>query len=158
MKRLIELLIKLLAIFTPKRLHRFLSYETISYLFFGGLATLVSIGTFALFFYAVGLNGAIAGAISNVLAIIFAFVTNKLWVFESPSWGRGILVPEMIKFGISRGFTLILDVLALMLLVDRFGFNAMLMRLVTMIVIQVIGNYAFSKWLVFTKKGEQNDT
>jgi len=155
MKTFIAFLTKILSFFTPKRFHRFLTYETVSYLFFGGLATLVAIVFFALFFYVVGMNGALASAVSDVLAIIFAFITNKLWVFESGSWEMKILAPELIKFGLSRGFTLILSALALYLLVDILGFNAMLMRLITMIIIHVIGNYVLSKWLVFTAKKQE---
>jgi len=153
MKNLINFLIRVLSFFVPKRFRRFLNYETVSYLFFGGLTTLVTLVSFALFFYTIGTGGAIAGAVSNVLAIIFAFITNKLYVFESKSWQSGVLVPELVKFGASRAFTLVLDTIVLWLLIDYFGFNAMLMRLLTTVVIHVIGNYALSKWIVFTKKG-----
>ena len=129
-----------------------MNYETVSYLFFGGLTTLVALGLFAVFYYGVGVGGATASAASDVLAIIFAFITNKLYVFESKSWQSRIFLPELLKFGASRALTLALSVLAMLLFVDYLGFNAMLLRLLTLVIIQVMGNYVLSKWLVFTKK------
>jgi len=138
-------------VFVPKKFRHFFNYETVSYLFFGGLTTLVALGTYALFIYILGMGVAMAGAVSNVLAIIFAFVTNKMFVFQSPGWRAVILLPELAKFGASRAFTAVVDVFVLVLLVDVMGLNPMIMRLLTMVVIHVIGNYALSKWLVFTK-------
>ena len=114
---------------------------------------MVSLGFFALFHYFVGLSVAMAGAASDVLAIIFAFVTNKIYVFGSPNWRPKTLLPELIKFSASRALTVVLGIWALVVLVDNLGFNAMLMRLLTMVVIHVIGNYILSKWVVFTKRG-----
>ena len=156
MKNLINFLTRILRIFVPKRFAHFLNYETVSYLFFGGLTTVVGLGSFALFHYAFDMSGAMAGALSNVLGIIFAFFTNKLFVFESPSWQPSVFLPELVKFGASRALTFVLDILALRLLVDIWGFNAMLMRLLSIAIIVVIGNYALSKWLVFTRPPEEN--
>ena len=152
MRTIINFLTKILAFFVPKRFAGLLTYETVSYLFFGGLTTIIGLGTYALFFYSTGMSALVASLFSNGLAIIFAFVTNKIYVFESPSWSFGVLLSEIVKFGASRALTTALEALALWFLVDRLGFNAMVMRIVTMIVIQVIGNYALSKWVVFTNK------
>jgi len=136
----------------PKRFRHLLTYEAVSYLFFGGLTTVVALGTYALFIYYLGMSVAMAGAVSNALAIVFAFVTNKLFVFESPGWRAKILLPELVKFGASRVFTSVVEILALVLLVDVIGLNAMIMRFFTMVIIQVAGNYVLSKWVVFTKR------
>ncbi|MCL2572844.1 MAG: GtrA family protein [Defluviitaleaceae bacterium] len=158
MKKILELLTRILLFFTPGKLKGFVKYETVSYLFFGGLTTLLSIGLFWVFHYVIGHQVVIAGTISDVLAIIFAYFTNKIYVFESPSWKPRILVPEMIKFGTSRILTVVLGNLALVLLVDVLDFNAMLMRIITIVIIHVIGNYILSKWIVFVKKGDTNDS
>ena len=157
MKNLINLLTKIIVFFIPRRFKHFFNYETVSYLFFGGLTTLVSLGFFALFFYVFGMSALASGAISDVLAIVFAFVTNKQYVFESTSWQRDVLVPEAAKFGASRALTYVLGIFALWLLVDVLEFNAMGMRILTIIVIQIIGNYILSKWLVFTGRNDQNE-
>ena len=117
---------------------------------------MVSLSLFALFYYVIGMEASAATAVSNVLAIVFAFFPNKLYVFESKSWEAGVLVPEVVKFGASRALTFVLEFLAMWLLVDSLGFHAMLMRLLVALVIQVIGNYVLSKWIVFTKKGDNN--
>jgi len=126
-------------------------------LFIGGLTTLVSLALFALFYYVFGLWVALAGILSDVLAIIFAFFPNKVLVFESNQWHAKVLVPELIRFGISRAFTVILGIQALVLLVDVLGFNAMLMRFLIIVFVHVLGNYALGKWLVFRNKGDEND-
>jgi len=127
-------------------------------LFFGGLTTIVGLGSFALFHYFYGMSVLVAGAFSRALAIIFAFVTNKPFVFESPSWRLGILVPEIAKFGASRALTSVIEILVLALLVDVLGLNAMVMQIITMVVIQVIGNYVLSKWVVFAKGASDNNS
>ena len=113
---------------------------------------MVSVGFFALFHYYFDMSGAMAGAASDVLAVTFAFVTNKIYVFESPSWRSGVLLPELVKFGASRALTIALGILAMWLLVDELGFHAMFMRILTIVIIHVIGNYALSKWIVFAKR------
>ena len=157
MKSFLTLATRIVAFFVPKKFGRFVTYEMVSYLFFGVLTTLVSLGFFALFFYSAGMGGALAGAVSNILSIFFAFFTNKLWVFESPSWSRKIFWPEFLKFCASRALTFVIDIFVLMLLVDNLGFDAMIVRILTMVVIHVIGNYVLSKWLVFTKKEAQKE-
>jgi len=152
MKTIIDLLTKILAFFVPKKFAGFVNHETVSYLLFGGLTTLVSIGLFALFYYLIGMSVLVAGIASDVLAIIFAFITNKIYVFESPSWQPKILLPELIKFGASRALTVVLGIWALVLLVETLGLNAMAMRILTIVVIHVMGNYVLSKWIVFTDK------
>ena len=152
MKTIIDLLTKILAFLTPKRFKKFVNRETVSYLLFGGLTTLVSLVFFALFLYVIGFGVFMAGMLSDVLAIIFAFVTNKIYVFESPSWRPGTLLPEVVKFAASRALTVVLANWALVLLVDNLGFNAMLMRFLTIVIIHVLGNYVLSKWLVFRRR------
>jgi len=152
MKTIIGFLIKILVFFTPKQFHRFINYETISYLFFGGLTTMVGLGSYWLFIFYLEMGIATANNISNVLAIIFAFFVNKMFVFRSPGWRPRILVPELVKFGASRAFTSVVETLVLMLLVDWLGLHAMLMKLLTMVFIQVIGNYVLGKWVVFTRR------
>ncbi|MCL2405620.1 MAG: GtrA family protein [Defluviitaleaceae bacterium] len=154
---IIGLLTKILSIFIPKRFSHLLTYETVSYLFFGGVTTVVGLGGYILLSFYFSMSTAWATAVSSALSIILAFVTNKIFVFESTSWRTGVLVPELVKFGGSRVFTSVVDTLAMVLLVDVLGFHEMLMRLLTIIVIQVMGNYVLSKWVVFAK-GDYNNT
>ena len=113
---------------------------------------MVGLGSYWLFIFYLEMGIATANNISNVLAIIFAFFVNKMFVFRSPGWRPRILVPELVKFGASRAFTSVVETLVLMLLVDWLGLHAMLMKLLTMVFIQVIGNYVLGKWVVFTRR------
>ncbi len=143
----------------------FLKYkEVIMYLVFGVLTTLVSWGSYALF--EIGLdtfikNAILLSAIANVLswiaAVAFAFVTNKLWVFESKSWKAGLVVKELGAFVGSRLLTGVLEwvgVPGLMLIgLDQsiLGIEGMLAKVLISVIV-VILNYVLSKLLVFRKK------
>lgn len=59
--------------------------EMLLYLFFGGLSFVVSVISYAYFYYAVEWNELIANFFSWVLAVLFAYVTNKIWVFDAPA-------------------------------------------------------------------------
>lgn len=61
--------------------------EVLMYLLFGGLTTLVSVGVFALFESHFGLNEHISNVISWLTAVLFAFVTNRIWVFPTKTKG-----------------------------------------------------------------------
>ena len=132
-------------------LTRYLNRELVSYLIVGGLTTVVGLGSYWLALR-LGTGVALANTISTWLAILFAYVTNKLLVFQSSSWRLGLLLPELAKFGASRALTWVVETVVLVLLVDVWGLHDMLMKLCTMVVIQVLGNYALSKWVVFTRK------
>ncbi|MGK0607399.1 GtrA family protein, partial [Enterococcus gilvus] len=58
-------------------------WEVFIYLFFGGLATIVNIVSFTLAYQAFPLSWPISNAISWICSVLFAFVTNKIWVFHS---------------------------------------------------------------------------
>ena len=86
--------------------------EIISYLFWGGMTTIVSWGSYSLFavlfknqismIELFGMEMFVVVLVSNILswvcAFLFAFVTNKLWVFKSKSWKAEVCLPEFGKF------------------------------------------------------------
>lgn len=142
--------------------------ELIKYIVFGVLTTLVSLGTFKLFDVLLGERlYLVSNIISWIFSVIFAFVTNKLWVFESKSWKTAIAGKEFISFIGARLFSLGVEEAGLWLLVSVlkmgaiqpfsiFGFevNGNLIAKVIMQVVVVILNYVFSKFLIFKKKKE----
>ena len=137
--------------------------EMISYLFWGAMTTVVSWGSYALFFRILGGILAVSAAITaaNILswlcAILFAFIANKQWVFRSKSWKRRIWWPEFLKFVSSRIVTGILEIAGVPLLVKMgldvkiMGIDGMLAKILVSVVV-VILNYFFGKFLVFRKK------
>ena len=98
--------------------------EVILYVVFGGLTTLVNFVSFWVFNKILGEKFYL---VSNVIAwfisVVFAYVTNKLWVFESKSWAFKILLKEVPEFFAARLFSLGVEEGGLWLFVDKFGFD-----------------------------------
>lgn len=127
--------------------------EIINYLIFGVLTTVVSLATYYICVFTF-LNPEnpvelqIANIISWIFAVIFAYVTNRKYVFESKEKNK---VKEATKFVGSRVFTLILDMGVMWLGVTILGFSDKIMKMVSQVLI-IIGNYIISKLFVFKKE------
>lgn len=137
----------------------FIKYkEPILYLFFGGCTTLVSWVTYALFAGALGLGVNVSNGLSWVISVLFAFVTNKLFVFESKAHDLKTLLREGGEFVLARVLTGLLTLLGVPLLIrigldqSILGVEGMLAK-ISMSVIEVLLNYIFSKLFIFKKKG-----
>lgn len=129
--------------------------EIVNYLIIGVLTTVVSLVSFYLIRIFVFTNDSqfdiqLANVISWVLAVLFAFVTNKKYVFESKSTGYQKFV-EMIKFYISRLTTLGVEMFVMWLLTSPLKVDDMISKIIVQFII-VILNYVFSKLFVFKKK------
>lgn len=122
--------------------------EQILYLFFGGLTTLISIAVFALFTKVIPLDELIANIISWVIAVLFAFVTNKLWVFEAAE-NRGV-IRQMLSFFVGRLATLGVEEVVLFVFIKLLSLNSMAVKTAAQIVVIVL-NYIISKIFVFKK-------
>lgn len=139
--------------------------EIITYVIFGVLTTVVNFAAFWLFTRILGdklylVNNAIAWIIS----VVFAYITNKLFVFESKSWNGKVIFKEILEFFLARIFSFLIEEGGLLLLVsllkfDRFSFEifgfeitGQLIAKVVLAVIVVILNYFFSKFIIFNKK------
>ncbi|MCL2203525.1 MAG: GtrA family protein [Defluviitaleaceae bacterium] len=134
-----------------QRIIHYLNRESVSYLIVGGITTALSWGLFTLALH-LGLGTIAANNMANALAILFAFFANKAIVFRSSSWAAGKVLYEFAKFGAARLLTHVLETVALYVLVEMLGLPGFLMKGLTMAFIQVLGNYALSKWVVFVKK------
>ena len=134
--------------------------EIISYLFFGVMTTLVNFVSFWAFNKILGESlYLISNVIAWVISVVFAYVTNKLWVFESKSWKFRVLLKEVPEFFAARVFSL-------WLFVDKLGFDKFsfllfefkvtgkLIAKVLLAVIVVILNYFFSKFIIFAKRNK----
>ena len=121
-----------------------------SYLACGVLTTILGFGSFVLFVN-LGLGTAFSNTVSTVLAVLFAYFANKVFVFRSACWSIKFLTKEFVKFCSGRFVMFITETLLLILLIDALGLNSTIMKAFTMILV-VIGNYCFSKWVVFRKK------
>lgn len=129
--------------------------EIINYLIIGGLTTVVSLISFYLvriliFTKDTQLDIQISNIISWIFAVLFAFITNKKYVFESKTTGTK-KIKEMIKFYLSRVTTLIIDMVTMWILTAPLNINDKVSKIIVQFIIVVL-NYVFSKLFVFKKE------
>ena len=134
-------------------LKKFLNRETISYIIVGVMTTVIAFVSYAMAYHA-GFGIAAANTFSHVLAVVFAYFTNKAFVFKALDWSIKNILKEFGKFGAARIISYVLETALLMYLVYILMFNALIARAFTMILV-VIGNYIFSKFIVFKTKDEK---
>lgn len=128
-------------------------WEILSYIFFGGATTVVNIAVFSLFHYLFGINYVLANGVAWFVSVVFAFVTNKIWVFQSKSDSLQHLLWEFVKFMFYRILSLGIDMGALVLVVDIFHWPVFIGKLISQVLVVVV-NYIFSKLFIFKKKSE----
>lgn len=125
--------------------------EVISYLIFGGLTTAVNISVFFLCDTILGMNYLVANVIAIVASILFAFFTNKKYVFKTQTATFKESLSEFIRFCAFRLLSAVFDMLSMWLMVDGLGADTTIAKIVTQIIV-VILNYAFSKWFIFKQQ------
>lgn len=128
---------------------KFVNYETISYLIFGVLTTIINYAAFVVC-QSLNIHYLIGTIIAWVLAVLFAYVTNKLFVFKSKSWKREIIVKEFTSFIACRLVSGAFDLGFMALSVEILSMNESIAKLVSNVFV-VLANYAFSKIFIFRK-------
>ncbi len=126
-------------------------WDLLSYLFFGGLTTVVNYLVYLPCFNLLHLSAAVSNAIAWVASVAFAYLTNKPFVFKSHDWSCKTVLPELTKFVGCRVGSGLLETGILFVFVDLLVWNGNLMKLLTSILV-VILNYIASKRLVFRKE------
>lgn len=126
-------------------------WDVLSYLFFGVLTTVVNYLIYLPVYNFCGLSAALSNMIAWVGAVIFAFLTNKPFVFHSHDWSTKTVVPELTKFVSCRIASGVLETVILFLAVDCMNWDGNIWKLVTQVLVIII-NYVGSKLLVFRKK------
>ena len=121
------------------------------YLLFGGLTTVVNFAVYWPLYYFLEMPAAASNAIAWGAAVLFAFVTNKPFVFRSNDWSGKVIAPEFLKFVGCRVISGAIETLFIGLTVDLLTWNGLLMKIIVSIIV-IILNYIASKWLVFNKK------
>ena len=130
--------------------------EIINYLIFGALTTLVNLITKYILLFTIldptnGFQLQIAIIISWIVAVIFAYFTNRKFVFESKNQNK---LKEFISFVVARIATLLLEMFIMWFFITLLKLNSDLYVVIFTLVAQVavvIGNYIFSKLFVFKK-------
>ncbi len=175
-----ELLFKLFKkeSFIGKIIDKLFTKEIISYIFFGVLTTAVNLLTFYLFkklFISIGWEGILntllssagwekaldflsdgsdyldANTIAWVVGVLFAFFTNKLFVFESKSWRPSVAGKEFIAFVGARILSFVAESVLMFLMVTVLSWNELIAKIIVGIVV-IVMNYVFSKLFIFKKE------
>ena len=125
-------------------------WDILCYLVFGVLTTAVNYLVYLPCYNFLGLSAAVSNAAAWVFAVVFAYLTNKPFVFRSHDWSLQTVLPELTKFVGCRVGSGAMETGLLFLTVDLLEWNGNLWKLLTSILVVVL-NYAASKLLVFTK-------
>ena len=123
----------------------------IAYAVFGVFTTIVNIAVYGICYNRLGLSNTISNVFAWILAVTFAYLTNKVWVFDSKSWSWSVLKREIIAFISCRIATGVLDIVIMFVCVDVLGWHALLMKVASNVLV-IILNYVFSKLIIFKKK------
>ena len=140
----------------PSRIRKLLEkyHEFILYSFFGIFTTGASWLSYGICEAVFHMNLYYSGIVSWIAAVTVAFVTNKLWVFESKSWKPSILVREVLGFFGGRAFTGVFEVMGVPALVELgvsgtlFGVEGFIAKMVITGFV-ILLNYIISKFFVF---------
>ncbi len=125
--------------------------EGINYLIFGFLAFVLNYALFFLFESILHLNYLIATVLSWVITVIFAYWTNRTFVFKSKNVSQGSLFKEFVSFIGARIATEFLEIGFMYLAVDILGMNSNIAKLIGQVLV-IVSNYFLSKLWIFKKK------
>lgn len=129
----------------------YLKYKgPILYIFFGGITTFINIITYYLSYNVLNIENVPSTVIAWIFSVIFAFITNKIWVFESKSWEKSIAIKELISFVSVRLLTGLVDVAIMYIGVDLLNYNGILMKIISNLFV-LVSNYIGSKLFIFKK-------
>ena len=124
--------------------------EFILYIVFGILTTVVSISSYYVCSEILNIHYLVSNIISWVLSVIFAYFTNRVWVFESKSKNTSDILKEMLTFVNCRLLSGVIDMATMFVLVGAMHINDMYAKIFTQFIV-VILNYVLSKLIVFKK-------
>ena len=121
------------------------------YVFFGGCTTVINIATYALCTRIFGFGTVLATIVAWVLAVSAAYITNKIWVFESKAWTKKAILQEAAAFAACRIATGVMDLAIMYVSVDLLGLPDLIMKVLSNAFVIVL-NFIFSKLIIFKSK------
>lgn len=124
------------------------------YLFFGVCTTAINTACYWLLYNVLKLSNIISTILAWLIAVVFAFVINKIYVFESKQLNSTECIKEAVSFFGCRVITGVLDVLIMAIAIDLLQWNALLWKLISNILVTII-NYIASKYLIFKDANER---
>lgn len=125
--------------------------SVIAYVFFGVCTTAINIAVYCLFYMLLGISNIPATCLAWFFAVLFAFYTNKVYVFDSKSFRYSLFVRELLLFYFCRLLTGGIDIGIMYVTVDVLHLNAPVSKAASNVIV-IITNYIASKFLVFSHK------
>lgn len=125
--------------------------EAIDYLFWGGVAFVLSMVLFYLFANVCGIYEQIANVLSWIICVMFTYFTNRTFVFQSKVKGLKSVLNEFRGFVTARLLTLIMENVILFVMIDLLSIHNMISKLVGQFVV-IVSNYFLSKLWIFKKE------
>lgn len=122
--------------------------EIILYLFFGVCTTVINMLVYALMYEWLRVNNVISTILAWLAAVVFAFVTNKVFVFESKREGITEFLHEFTAFFGCRILTGVLDVVVMIVAVDVLGKSSLIWKFISNVIVTIL-NYVASKFYIF---------
>ena len=127
--------------------------QLLLYLFFGICTTAINTICYWLLYDVLPFGNLLSTILAWLAAVIFAFITNKLFVFESKRTSTQECINEVVSFFGCRLLTGILDVVIMAVAVDMLRWNGLLWKLISNIIVTII-NYIASKFWIFKKPND----
>ncbi len=134
--------------------------EAIDYLFWGGVAFVLSMLLFWIFNSLLGWNSVVANTVDWIICVLFTYFTNRTFVFKSKLTNKIDKLKEFGEFVLARLFTLFLEDLIIYLGVEVLLFNSKIQSMIVKLIGQfvvIVTNYILSKLWIFKKKAEKTD-
>ena len=125
--------------------------DMIAYILFGALTTLVNMASYWLLAHPLGLPTVPSTVAAWVLAVLFAYVTNRKWVFHSNAADPRDILKEGVSFYLCRLGTGIVDWVSMYIMVDVLHWNDLMVKAAVNVIV-IILNYVASKLIVFKKR------
>ena len=127
---------------------KIINKEIILYVIFGVLTTIVNLIAYYLFSNIININYLISNAIAWIISVVFAYITNKFFVFNSSYINKDVIIEEFIKFMNCRLISGLSEVVLLFLFVDLLLINDIVAKLIIGVLVALI-NFIFSKVFIF---------
>ncbi len=124
--------------------------DVVLYLFFGVCTTLVNIISYWICAHPLNISTMLSTIIAWILAVLFAYVTNREWVFHSTVTTKKEIINEIISFFSCRLVTGIIDWVCMFVFVQIVGLNDVIVKTIANIIV-IILNYVASKVYIFRK-------
>lgn len=129
--------------------------DMIAYLIFGGLTTAVNIVSYWILAHLCSLGVMGSTVIAWILSVMFAYVTNRTWVFHSEARGMQAIFGEMLSFFSCRLATGIVDWVCMLVFAKILGWWDLGVKVAANVLV-IILNYLASKWVIFRRHDKEN--